>query len=86
MKRIICVDEKEYCELNKQGIDYEPLFTVESEWECNNKYLNNLKGAVLVSAFVQGEKLRLFFRTPDNEMVRLKVPLGYYGGIEIDEL
>ena len=72
--RVISLDEKEFNEILSQGIPHKQLF-FDSEWETNAKIFNSLKGAVLISAFVQAEKVRLFFRTPDGKVLRLKIHL-----------
>ncbi len=43
------------------------------EWESNSPAFTPLRGARLVSAFTEGTGVRLFFKTEDGRIFRLKV-------------
>ena len=60
---------------------------VDELWETNApKLFEPLKGAVLISAFIQGEKVRLFF-LKDGKIIRVKIPTSWFGGpFEIKEV
>lgn len=52
------------------------------KYESNDKFWNELLGAELVSAFTQAEKVRLYFKTDDGRIIRVKIPIDYYDIIE----
>lgn len=45
----------------------------EDIYETNHVFWEELLGAELISAFTQGEKVRLYFRTVDGRIVRVKI-------------
>jgi len=77
-KYIISVGEDELWDILRQGIPHEVLFRDE-EWETNHKGLDNLKGAVLISAFHGSDHWKLFFRTPEGKVLRVILPAEYFG-------
>ncbi len=84
MRRVISVDENSYYDIQKQGIPNILLFS-EKEWETNSRTLDKLKGAVLISGFIQGELYRMYFRTPEGKIMRLKIPQNYLRKWHLEE-
>jgi len=66
---------KEVIKLDENGI-----------YETNSKRWIPLLGAELVSAFVQENVLRLYFRTKDGKVIRVKIGLDYWTYIRIEEI
>ena len=52
------------------------------DWETNSEIFEKIKFAKLISAFVEGEKIRLFFEK-DGKIFRLKV---WCEGFKLDEI
>jgi len=58
---------------------------VEELWESNTDFFEPIKGAVLISAFIQSELIRLYF-LKDGKIYRVKLPRTYFGRFELKQL
>ena len=70
------MSKKEVIKLDEKGI-----------YETNDKRWVQLLGAELISVFTQLYVTRLYFRTKDGRIVRVKIGFDSWGGyIKMDEL